>query len=47
MTAKQLEKKYGRWSSHPDIPVEDWKSEVANGDTRLGYWEWVSNALGG
>ena len=31
------------WSSYPDYPVEDWKAEVANGNTRLGYWEWVHN----
>lgn len=24
-----------------DWPVVDWKYDVANGDTRLGYWEWV------
>jgi len=22
-------------------PIEDWKYEVANGDTKLGYEEWV------
>lgn len=25
----------------PDHPIEDWQYEVANDDTRLGYWEWV------
>lgn len=29
------------WDQHPDYPVEDWQSEVANGDTRLGYWDWL------
>lgn len=29
--------------SHPNFPVEDWKHDVANGDTRLGYWEWARN----
>lgn len=29
------------WSSDPDFPVSDWQYEVANGDTRIGYWEWV------
>ena len=24
-----------------DYPVSDWKYEVRNDDTRLGYWEWV------
>jgi hypothetical protein len=26
---------------HPDYPVRDWQTEVANGDTRRGYWEFV------
>lgn len=25
----------------PSHPVADWKHEVINDDTRLGYWEWV------
>ncbi len=33
---------YGPWGEHPGHPVEDWKFEVLNGDTRLGYWEWVA-----
>ncbi len=33
---------YGPWGEYPDHPVEDWKVEVANDDTRLGYWDWVS-----
>ena len=24
-----------------DYPKEDWRQEVMNGDTLLGYWEWV------
>jgi hypothetical protein len=24
----------------PDFPYATWKYEVANGDTRAGYWEW-------
>lgn len=31
----------GIWGAHPDWPVDAWNSEVANDDTRLGYWEWV------
>ena len=27
----------------PDYPVRDWQYQVANGDTRLGYAEWVRN----
>lgn len=29
------------WGSDADFPVADWQYEVANDDTRLGYWEWV------
>lgn len=29
------------WADDPAHPVEDWKSEVANDDTRLGYLAWV------
>jgi hypothetical protein len=29
------------WDNDPDWPVEDWQLEVANGDTRRSYWEWV------
>jgi hypothetical protein len=25
----------------PEYPLADWQYEVANGDTRLGYEEWV------
>lgn len=28
----------------PSYPVSDWKIEVANGDTRAGYWEWANAA---
>lgn len=31
----------GAWSEHPHNPVRDWQYEAANGDTRLGYWDWV------
>lgn len=31
------------WSEDPEHPVADWKYEVANDDTRLGYWEWVGH----
>jgi len=29
----------------PDYPISDWRYDVTNGDTRLGYWEWVSHNL--
>ena len=31
----------GHWAERPGHPSEDWKYEVANGDTRLGYREWA------
>jgi len=30
------------WAESPDYPLADWQAEVANGDTRLGYWDWVA-----
>jgi hypothetical protein len=31
----------GHWGEHPDYPARDWKHEVVDGNTRLGYWDWV------
>jgi len=31
------------WAENPDYPLADWQAEVANGDTRLGYWDWVAS----
>lgn len=33
----------GYWDEHPGHPAEDWKLEVANGDTRTGYWDWAEH----
>lgn len=33
---------HGPWGEHPDHPLSLWKYEVANDDTRLGYWAWVA-----
>lgn len=30
---------------HPEWPMLDWKYEVANNDSTLGYWAWVQNKL--
>lgn len=35
----------GPWQDHPVYPVADWKYEVANDDTRLGYAEWVDHRI--
>jgi len=31
----------GAWGEYPGWPRNDWRNEVAAGDTTLGYWEWV------
>lgn len=32
----------GHWIETPAFPVEDWRYEVANGDTRRGYDDWCA-----
>lgn len=39
--ANKLAEKFGLWVGHPDFKVCVWQYEVANNDTRLGYWDWV------
>lgn len=36
---------HGYWSEHQDYPAADWQYEVANGDTRESYREWLYNKL--
>ena len=31
----------GWWSSHDEYLPEQWQKEVADGNTRAGYWDWV------
>lgn len=31
----------GYWAEIPEYPLDDWKAEVMNNDTRVGYHEWV------
>jgi hypothetical protein len=33
------------WDNYPDFPIDDWKFEVGNSDTVLGYWEWVRHKI--
>lgn len=40
-TKEELVKRYGLWGQHPRQTAKNWQYEVANGDTRLGYWDWV------
>ena len=35
----------GYWGGHPDYPVDDWKYQVANSETRQDYWEWVLGSM--
>lgn len=34
------------WDDDPEFPVGDWKHEVADGNTRMGYWQWVEGQRG-
>lgn len=45
LDADRLRRQYGSWGSHPEHPIADWQCEVANDETRLGYWEWLENKL--
>lgn len=29
------------WDENSEYPLSDWKEEVANNETRLGYWDWI------
>lgn len=31
------------WDSDEQFTREDWQHEVANGDSHIGYWEWVEH----
>ena len=33
---------HSHWDEVEEHPLSDWKEEVANDDTRLGYLEWVN-----
>jgi hypothetical protein len=35
----------GSWGEHPDWPMSEWAREAGCLDTRIGYWEWVSDQL--
>ncbi|GBG14291.1 uncharacterized protein NMK_1857 [Novimethylophilus kurashikiensis] len=41
-----IEELQQRWyEEHGFYTRSDWKEEVARGDTKLGYWEWVVHAI--
>lgn len=33
------------WEEHPDFSRFDWKDACWDGETNLGYWEWVEHLL--
>jgi hypothetical protein len=35
------------WADDDEFPVSDWRYEVANDDTRLGYRDWVGECRNG
>ena len=35
------ERQENMWASDLDYPYTDWKHEVGDSNTTLGYWEWV------
>lgn len=39
LTSNQLEAKYG--IEHTTYTRGEWRDEVGNGDTQLGYWDWA------
>jgi hypothetical protein len=43
--AATLLKKFEYWGEHPDHSISDWKYEIENDHTRLGYWDWVAFML--
>lgn len=48
LTANELADKYGTdhsWGEHPAFNRRHWKNEVANGDTQIGYWQWVQSEI--
>ena len=39
LTPEQLEAKHGK--EHNNHTRDEWRDEVGNRDTQLGYWDWV------
>jgi hypothetical protein len=39
--AKKWAEAASHWDDHPEHPVQDWRTEVANNETRQSYKEWV------
>lgn len=32
-------------TDHPTYPREDWRYDVASGQTQIGYWDWVISRI--
>lgn len=47
LTAEQLDDRYNPegGGEHPMHPRTDWRYEVANEDTLVGYWDWVAHKI--
>lgn len=47
LSVTDLERKYGQhdWGHHPIFLREQWRREVADENTILGYWSWVANLI--
>jgi hypothetical protein len=45
LSAEALQSRHAAGGEHPDFSREDWRYEVANDDTRLGYWEWAMHKV--
>lgn len=48
LSEAELQAKYDpprQWGQHPTLTMEHWRSEVADQDTRMGYWSWVKYKL--
>lgn len=45
LTPEDLRVKYLDEPGHPQFIMGDWRYEVANEDTKLGYWEWVMHKV--
>jgi hypothetical protein len=45
LVAPEEWKPASQWEDHPDFTGDDWVREVSEGDTRLGYVDWVNGKI--
>jgi hypothetical protein len=45
MNQKTVQDIHDVWGENETYPRADWKYQVSNGDTNLGYWDWVSHCI--